>query len=110
MIGGLALAGGGYALGDRHIAGLAVWLLIAALLALGAADRATVGRPFFWAAGLIGSVAIWSAFSSVWSASVELSVTEADRVLVYLGFFVAAFLLLKPANRANVSVKASQLR
>jgi hypothetical protein len=93
LIGGLALAGGGFALGDRHIAGLAVWVLIAALLVLGAAGRATLGRPFYWSAGLIGAFALWSALSSLWSASVELSVVETDRVLVYLGFFVATFLL-----------------
>lgn len=93
LIGGLALAGGGFALDDRHIAGLAVWVLIAALLVLGAAGRATLGRPFYWSAGLIGAFALWSALSSLWSASVELSVNETDRVLVYLGFFVATFLL-----------------
>jgi hypothetical protein len=93
LIGGLALAGGGFATDDRHIAGLAVWLLVAAMLALGAAGWATLARPFYWAAGLIGALALWSAFSSLWSGSVELSVIEADRVLVYLGFFVAAFLI-----------------
>ncbi|MDX6624055.1 MAG: hypothetical protein QOE75_1987 [Solirubrobacterales bacterium] len=93
LIGGLALAGGGFALDDRHLAGLAVWVLIAGLLVLGAAGRATLGRPFYWSAGLIGAFALWSALSSLWSASVELSVVETDRVLVYFGFFVATFLL-----------------
>ncbi len=93
LIGGLALAGGGFGLSDRHIAGLAVWLLVAALLAFGAAARATLARPFYWAIGLIGALALFSAFSSLWSGSVELSVIEADRVLVYLGFFLAAFLI-----------------
>jgi hypothetical protein len=100
LIGGLALAGGGYALSDRHIAGLAVWLLLAAMLALGAAGRATLARPFYWASGLIGALALLSAFSSLWSGSVELSVIEADRVLVYLGFFVAAFLIAQ-TNQAR---------
>lgn len=100
LIGGLALAGGGYALSDRHIAGLAVWLLLAAMLALGAAGRATMARPFYWASGLIGALALLSAFSSLWSGSVELSVIEADRVLVYLGFFVAAFLIAQ-TNQAR---------
>jgi tetratricopeptide (TPR) repeat protein len=90
---GLALAGGGYFLSDRHIAGLAVWLLLVAMLALGAIGNATLGRPFYRAAGLIGGLAVFSAFSSLWSGSVELSVIEADRVLVYLGFFLAAFLI-----------------
>jgi hypothetical protein len=93
LIGGLALAGGGFELAQRHVAGIAVWLLVAALLALGAAGRAELGRPLYWAAGLTGGLAILSALSSFWSGSIELSVTEADRVLVYLGVFLAAFLL-----------------
>ncbi len=99
LIGGLALAGGGFALSDRHIAGLAVWLLVAALLVLGAAGRATLGRPFYWASGLILALALFSAFSSLWSGSIELSVIEADRVLVYLGFFLAAFLIAQTDQR-----------
>jgi hypothetical protein len=79
--------------GDRHIAGLAVWLVVVALILLGAASGATLGRPFYWAAGLIAGLSLLSAFSSSWSGSVELSVIEADRGLVYLGVFLAAFLI-----------------
>jgi hypothetical protein len=99
LIVGLALGGGGYQLSTRHIAGLAVWLVVVALLAIGAASRAALGRPFYWATGLLGGLALWSALSSVWSGSVELSVIEADRVLVYLGFFVAAFLIAQTDQR-----------
>ena len=99
LILGLALAGGGYFLSDRHIAGLAVWLILVALLALGAAGKATLGRPFYWATGLIGGLALFSAFSSLWSGSMELSVIEADRVFVYLGFFLAAFLIAQTDQR-----------
>jgi hypothetical protein len=93
------MAGGGFVLGERHIAGLAVWLLLVGMLALGAAGRATLGRPFYWATGLIAGLALFSAFSSLWSGSVELSVTEADRVLVYLGFFLASFLIAQTDQR-----------
>ena len=99
LILGLALAGGGFDLSDRHIAGLAVWLVVVVLLALGAAGRATLGRPFYWASGLILGLALFSAISSLWSGSIELSVTEADRVLVYLGFFLAAFLIAQTDQR-----------
>jgi len=99
LILGLALAGGGYFLSDRHIAGLAVWLVLVVLLALGAAGKATLGRPFAWATGLIAGLALFSAFSSFWSGSVELSVIEADRVLVYLGVFLAAFLIAQTDQR-----------
>src|SRR5436853_494461 len=96
---GLALAGGGFALGERHVAGLAVWLIVVALLVLGAAGRALLARPFSWATGLIGALALLSAFSSFWSGSIELSVTEADRLLVYLGVFLAAFLITQTGQR-----------
>lgn len=90
---GLALAGGGFSLSDRHVAGLAVWLLVVALLVLGGAGRIALGRTFYWGTGLIAALALFSALSSAWSGSIELSVIEADRVVVYLGFFVLALLL-----------------
>jgi O-antigen ligase len=95
----LALAGGGFDLSARHVAGLAVWLVVVGLLALGAAARARLGRPFYWASGLILGLALLSAISSLWSGSIELSITEADRVLVYLGFFLAAFLIAQTDQR-----------
>jgi O-antigen ligase len=99
LILGIALAGGGFELSDRHIAGLAVWAVVVVLLVLGAAGRAVLERPFFWTSGLIGAVALFSAVSSLWSGSIELSVTEADRVLVYLGTFLAAFLIAQTDQR-----------
>jgi hypothetical protein len=99
LIVGLALAGGGYDLAARHIAGLGVWLLVAALLALGAATRSAFGRPFYWVSGLTCGLALLSALSSLWSGSMELTVIEADRVLVYLGFFLAAFLIAQTDER-----------
>src|SRR5690349_4876047 len=95
----LALAGGGFALSDRHIAGLAVWLIVVGMLVLGAAGRALLARPFYWATGLIGALALLSALSSFWSGSIELSVAEADRVLVYLGVFIATFLIAQTGQR-----------
>jgi O-Antigen ligase len=99
LIAGLALAGGGYEVSARHIAGLAVWLVVVAVLALGWATRAKLGRPLHLALGLIGGLALLSAISSLWSGSVELSVIEADRILVYLGFFLAAFLIAQTDER-----------
>ena len=99
LIGGLALAGGGFDVGDRHIAGLAVWLIVVGLLVLGAASGAKLGRPLYWSAGLLGGLALLSALSSFWSGSMELSVIEADRTLVYLSFFLAAFLIAQTDER-----------
>jgi hypothetical protein len=90
---GLALAGGGFELSDRHVAGLATWLLVVAMLVLGGAGRIALGRTFYLATGLIAALALFSALSSSWSGSIELSVIEADRVVVYLGFFALALLL-----------------
>jgi O-antigen ligase len=99
LIVGLALAGGGFEVTARHVAGLAVWLVVVALLVLGAGARARLARPFYWGAGLIGGLSLLSALSSLWSGSVELSVIEADRVLVYLGIFLAAFLIAQTGER-----------
>jgi hypothetical protein len=99
LIGVLAWAGGGAELDDRHIAGLAVWLLVAGLLVLGAAGRASLGRTFYWGSGLVLALAIFSGLSSLWSGSIELSVTEADRVLVYLGVLLVAFLIAQTDKR-----------
>ena len=94
----LALTGAGFDLSSRHIAGLAVWLVVVLLLVFGAISRTTVARPLYWACGLIGGLALLSALSSLWSGSLELGVAEADRVLVYLGFFLAAFLIAQTSE------------
>jgi O-antigen ligase len=96
---GLALAGGGFDVSDRHIAGLGVWLVVILLLVLGAGSGARLGWPLYWGAGLLGVLALFSALSSLWSGSTELSVIEADRVLVYLAFFLAAFLIAQTDQR-----------
>jgi hypothetical protein len=93
LIVGLALAGGGFEVSPRHVAGLAAWLLVVALILLGTASRAALARPVYWAVGLIGGLSLLCAMSSLWSGSAELSVVEADRVLAYLGFFLAAYLI-----------------
>jgi hypothetical protein len=95
----LGLAGGGFGVTERHLSGLAVWLVLVGMLVLGAAGRAVLGRPFYWASGLILALALFSAFSSLWSGSVELSVIEADRVLVYLGCFLATFVIAQTGQR-----------
>jgi O-antigen ligase len=99
LIVGLALAGGGFDVSSRHIAGLAVWLVVVALLVFGAGSAVKPERPLYWAGGLIVCLSLLSAISSLWSGSVELSVIEADRVAVYLGFFIAAFLIAQTDER-----------
>ena len=84
---------------SRHIAGLAVWLVVVALLVFGAGSTVKPERPLYWAGGLIVCLSLLCAISSLWSGSVELSVIEADRVAVYLGFFIAAFLIAQTDER-----------
>ena len=100
LIVGLALAGGGFDVSTRHIAGLA---RVAGRGRPAGARRGVArdgsARPLYWAVGLIGGLALLSAISSLWSGSMELSVIEADRVLVYLGFFLAAFLIAQTDER-----------
>ncbi len=99
LIVAVATAGGGYDVTTRHIAALAVWLVVVGLLVFGAGAAATLGRPIYWSAGLLGGLALVSAISSLWSGSVELSVIEADRVLAYLGIYLAAFLIAQTDQR-----------
>lgn len=99
LIVGLALAGGGFDVTGRHIAGLVTWLVVVALLVFGAAPGTKLERPFYLTGGLILGLSLLCAISSLWSGSVELSVIEADRVLVYLGFFLAAFLIAQTDER-----------
>ncbi len=99
LIVGLALAGGGFDVTSRHIAGLATWLVVVALLVFGAGSAVKLERPLYWAGGLIVCLSLLCAISSLWSGSVELSVIEADRIMVYLGFFVAAFLIAQTDER-----------
>lgn len=95
----VAIAGGGYDVTTRHLAVLAVWLVVIGLLVFGAGSAARLGRPIYWSAGLLGGLALVSAISSLWSGSVELSVIEADRVLAYLGIYLAAFLIVQTDAR-----------
>ncbi len=84
---------------SRHIAGLAVWLVVVALVVFGAASAVKPERPLYWAGGLIVCLSLLCAISSLWSGSVELSVIEAGRVTVYLSFFIAAFLIAQTDER-----------
>src|SRR4051794_21385459 len=99
LILGLALAGGGFGVSDRHVTGIVIWLVVIGLVVLGVAASAVIARPFVVIGSLLAALAVFTALSSFWSASVERSVIEADRILIYLGVFVAAFLIAQPGNR-----------
>ncbi|MEK6276653.1 MAG: O-antigen ligase family protein [Actinomycetota bacterium] len=90
---GLALAGGGFDITTRHVAGIAVWLVCIVALLAGLGFRARFGRPFLLIFGAILALALFTGLSAAWSGSAERSVDEAARVLTYLGFFLLAYLL-----------------
>lgn len=95
---GLGLSNGGFGLEARHIAGIEAWLIAILILISGRAGRMRRLQPLAWSAGLIAGLAGLSLLSSLWSGSVERSFLEANRVLVYLGVFLAA-LLLTPTDK-----------
>lgn len=93
LILGLGLSDGGFGLEARHIAGIGAWLIVILTLISGRAGQILRLKPLAWSAGLIAGLAALSLLSSLWSGSVERSFVEANRVLVYLGVFLAALLL-----------------
>lgn len=95
LLAGLALAGGGYDLFARHVAGILSWLLVAALLIGTWPDRIRPGISLGLIGGLILSLAVFSAISSIWADSVSASLTEFERGISYLGFFLASYLSLR---------------
>ncbi len=99
LLTGLALAGGGFGVADRHWAALAAWGVVIGLIAFGAGSATVTGRPLYWSVGALVSLALLSAISSSWSGSVERTVIETARVLGYLGFFLAAFLITRTRAR-----------
>jgi len=92
LLAGLAIGGGGYDILARHIAGGLAWILVAILLVGRWPDRIRPGRSFALIGGLLLALALFSAISSIWSSSVASSLTEAERVLGYLGIFSASYL------------------
>lgn len=93
LILGLGLSDGGFGLEARHIAGIGSWLVVILVLVSGRAGQILRLKPIALSAGLLAALAALSLVSSLWSGSVERSFTEANRILVYLGFFLATLLL-----------------
>jgi O-antigen ligase len=58
-------------------------------------DRIRPGRSLGLVGGLILSLALLAAISSIWSSSVSASLAEFERGIGYLGFFTASYLTLR---------------
>lgn len=92
LLSALALGGGGYDVLPLHLTGIAAWVLFAVLL-LAPIPGDPPGRSFSLIGGLILTLCLLSAISTLWSVSVTASVADAGRILAYLGFFCASYLV-----------------
>jgi O-antigen ligase len=99
ILGGLALAGGGFDIQDRHAAGMVSWIVVTGLLASPYRKRVRFAKPFVSIASLMLAFSALSALSSAWSSSISTSLIEAERVVAYLGFFAVGFLVCQTSNQ-----------
>jgi O-Antigen ligase len=92
----LAFFSGGFFDRPRLIAGIGAWALVvvAAVLAPVPLPRSTPGRLAL--AGLF-LLAVWTALSLTWAPIGARAQDDLQRVLLYLGFFIAALALLRGA-------------
>ena len=66
---------------------LALWSL-ATGVAIGFWPRAKIPVAALAVGGLLAAFALWAALSTIWSASVERSINEANRAVLYLALFL----------------------
>jgi O-Antigen ligase len=86
----LGLKGGGYDPLVHDQVGIAVWWVLLATVAVGAAPRLRPGALAWAALGLFAIFVVWTAFSLGWSESVDKTSADLARVLGYLGIFALA--------------------
>ena len=98
LVAGLALMGGGFDVEGRHTAGIFAWLFVGAFLLSPSRRDTRFNRSFIIVAGLLLSLALLSALSSVWSDATARSFIEAERVVAYIGFLTAAFLVCQTSS------------
>ena len=92
----LAFFSGGYFDEPRLWAGVAAWILVAALAVAGA-----LPRPPQWLA--LAGLTAWTGLSILWAPLASAATDDFQRLLLYLGAFVAALAVLEhdpPARRA----------
>lgn len=95
LLGGIALAGGGFDLFGRHIAAILSWTLVIILLWTRPGDRIGFGAPFRIVLGLLGMLTLLTALSLLWSSSEYSTIVELDRLIAYIGFLTATFLVCR---------------
>ena len=96
-----AVAGGTSSSSDaRSVAAILVWWALLMGLVFSLAPRAHVSRAALGTGALLALFALLTALSIAWAPSAERAFLEADRVLLYLGFFLVPVLF---ARRAEAS-------
>lgn len=102
LLAGLAIAGGGFDLVERHVTAILAWAAVAVLLLTGYAGSARFGMPFRIIIGLIVVLLGLTFLSSGWSSSVYNTLVEAARLIAYAGFLTFAYLLCSSGRRRKL--------
>jgi O-Antigen ligase len=89
----LAFFGGGFFDKPRLWAGIGVWVGLAVVL-LSARQPMPRSRPAVMALVGLGALTAWVALSIAWAPVRDVALDDAQRLALYLGFFVAGLLLL----------------
>ncbi len=92
LIAYLGIEGGGYDALVHDQVGIAVWWILLAAVAVGAAPRRRPGRVAWIALGLFAAFTIWTALSLGWTESSDKTSADLARLLGYLGIFALAIL------------------
>ena len=99
----IARDGGFYGLAERDALAVAVWWSVALMAAVGVWPAARVPRAAVVAAGLLAAFACFTALSALWAPAAETALTEADRVLLYLGVFLIAVLAARRGDAGRAA-------
>jgi len=97
-VGAVAFKGGGYAIGVRNPAAIAIWWTVALGVALGLWPRTPIPRPALAAGGALAALALLAAVSALWGASSEAAFEEAGRTVAYLGVLAIVVLVARPGT------------
>ncbi len=97
----LALNGGFYHLADRDALAVLVWWALGLMVVLGLWPVARVPPVAAVAAAALAAFAAFAALSALWAPAAETALTEANRVLLYLGIFILVVLAARPRDASR---------
>ncbi len=99
----IARDGGFYGLAERDALAVGVWWAVALMAALGLWPAARMPVGALVAGGLLAAFAGFTALSALWAPAAETALTEADRVLLYLGVFLLAVLAARRGDAGRAA-------